>query len=299
MTDQYPPFRLDMGENDPGGHPVGAGSQPTPIPPPAGPGSQPVGPGSQPGSAFAAGSTSGATAGGLPPGPAPSQSRWTAGRIVALVLGCLFALGSVGLLVAGGGLLFADRVMRVDGYVTSDTTRLASNGHAVISSPVDLNVDGPDWPVLRSIFGDVRIRATAERRADEIFLGIAPAAKVDRYLKGVAYAEVARIGADTSSTERIGQGRPSAPTERGFWAAQVSGSGTQSLTWTPVSGTWDFVAMNADGSRPVEVQADIGATVPALTWVAVGLLVLGALVLALGVALIVGSIRRASRASPR
>jgi hypothetical protein len=298
MTDQYPPFRLDMGENDPG-HPVGAGSQPTPIPPPAGPGSQPVGPGSQPGSAFAAGSTAGATAGGLRPGPAPSQSHWTAGRIVALVLGCLFALSAVGLLVAGGGLLFADRVMRVDGYVTSDTTRLASNGHAVVSSPVDLNVEGPDWPVLRSIFGEVRIRATAERPADEVFLGIAPAAEVDRYLKGVAYAEVASIGADTSSTERIGRVRPGAPTERGFWTAQVSGSGTQSLTWTPVSGTWDFVAMNADGSRPVAVQADIGATVPALTWVAVGLLVLGALLLALGVALIVGSIRRASRASPR
>ena len=77
--------------------------------------------------------------------------------------------------------------------------------------------------------------------------------------------------------------------------AQGSGSGQQSLTWSPTEGRWGLVAMNADASRPVAVQADAGATVPALTGVAVALLVLGGLVLALGALLIAIPVRRATR----
>jgi len=77
--------------------------------------------------------------------------------------------------------------------------------------------------------------------------------------------------------------------------AQASGAGQQSLTWSPTEGRWGLVAMNADGSRPVAVQADAGATVPALTEVAVALLVAGALLLALGAFLIAIPVRRASR----
>ena len=52
--------------------------------------------------------------------------------------------------------------------------------------------------------------------------------------------------------------------------------------------------MNADGSPGVSVRADAGATVPALTWVAVGLLVGGLILLAASTALIIIPVSRTS-----
>ena len=173
MTDQYPPFRLDMGESDPS-HPGPTAVGPSPTPP-----NEPLAAASA--TAPSASATGGSTTAQLPAGPQSGQTRWTGGRIASLVIGCVLALASVGLLLAGGALLIADRTARVDGYVTSSTERLASNGYAVVSDPIRLDVGaGPDWPVLRSILGDVRIRATSERQGASIFLGIAPVNQVDR-----------------------------------------------------------------------------------------------------------------------
>jgi hypothetical protein len=54
------------------------------------------------------------------------------------------------------------------------------------------------------------------------------------------------------------------------------------------------VAMNSDGSRPVSLQVNVAATLPALPWVAAGLLAGGIVVLIGGVLLIVVPVRRAS-----
>jgi hypothetical protein len=52
------------------------------------------------------------------------------------------------------------------------------------------------------------------------------------------------------------------------------------------------VVMNADGSRPVGVQVNGAATLPALPWVATGLLVTGLFFLTGGVLLIASPLRR-------
>jgi hypothetical protein len=52
--------------------------------------------------------------------------------------------------------------------------------------------------------------------------------------------------------------------------------------------------MNADGSRPVNLQVNVAATLPALPWIATGLLIGGFIVLVGGVLLIVVPLRRAS-----
>jgi len=65
------------------------------------------------------------------------------------------------------------------------------------------------------------------------------------------------------------------------------------LTWPVQSGDWTVVAMNANGSRSVSVRVDAAATVPALPWVAAGLLIGGVLFLAGGVVLIAVPLRRA------
>jgi hypothetical protein len=54
------------------------------------------------------------------------------------------------------------------------------------------------------------------------------------------------------------------------------------------------VAMNADGSRPVSLRVNVAATLPALPWLAAGLLAGGVIVLIGGVLLIVVPAQRAS-----
>jgi hypothetical protein len=55
------------------------------------------------------------------------------------------------------------------------------------------------------------------------------------------------------------------------------------------------VAMNADGSRPVSLQVNVAATLPALPWIAAGLLIGGIIFLIGGVLLIAVPLRQVSR----
>jgi hypothetical protein len=87
------------------------------------------------------------------------------------------------------------------------------------------------------------------------------------------------------------------PARAGIWAARAAGPGTQTLAWPVRSGDWVVVVMNADGSRPVSVRANVAATLPALPWLTAGLLIGGIIVLAAGVTLIVIPVRNASRSS--
>jgi hypothetical protein len=64
------------------------------------------------------------------------------------------------------------------------------------------------------------------------------------------------------------------------------------LVWDPTDGSWTVVVMNADGRPGIDVTADLGARVPALPWIAVGMLVAGTGFLVGGGLLIAGAIRR-------
>jgi len=90
--------------------------------------------------------------------------------------------------------------------------------------------------------------------------------------------------------------RLSPPGRAGIWTAQAAGPGTQTLSWAVRGGDWMVVAMNADGSRPVSKRVNVAATMPALPWIAIGLLIGGVIFLIGGVLLIVVPLRRASRA---
>jgi hypothetical protein len=88
MTDRYPPFSLDQGGHEP---PV-ADLPPAPTPPPGPP----------------------VVSYGPPPPPNASRSGWTAGRVVALVLGSLLVVGAVGAAGAAVTLVAADQLARDD-----------------------------------------------------------------------------------------------------------------------------------------------------------------------------------------
>ena len=260
MTDEYPPFRLDMGESEAGA-----------IPPPP-PGAVPP-----------------------EPGVTTARSGWTAGRVIALIVGALMVLVSLAFLTGGGIALWADKTQRDDeGFVTSSRQGLATSTYALTVEGIDLRGSEPRWVFPGRILGDVRVRAEDRSGDGSIFVGIARTRDVDSYLGSVAHATVTDLF-DRDAIARTGGPPDGPPDNRTFWAASASGPGLQSAVWDAAPGSWSIVVMNEDASKGVAIDGDIGATVPALVWVAIGLLVAGGILLLGGVAFMVGAIRRVSR----
>ena len=264
MTDEYPPFRLDMGGHDPGTLTLPPhGSAPQDVP----------------------------DAADLRQAPPPGRGGWTGGRILAAVAGAVLALCSVGLLGGSGVALWA-QANRHGGYADLGTASYSVPGYAIASDTIGLHLA---TGTVSGLIGTVRIQVTQENGTAPAFVGIAPAATAARYLTDVDYATVrGATGHHGTYTEHAGSAPAVPPGQAAIWTAYAAGPGTQTLTWAVRSGDWMVVAMNADGSRPVSLQVNVAATLPALPWVATGLLVGGVICLIGGVLLIVVSLRRAS-----
>ena len=218
---------------------------------------------------------------------------WTAGRIVSALVGALLAVCSLGLLGAGGVAVWASATQR-HGGIDLGTWSYHSTGYAVTSTPAGLYGATGGWSATRSLLGTVRIQVTSGG-VSPVFVGVAPAGSAGRYLDGVAYDTVRGLARHHALYTGHSGGAPvTAPARAGIWAARAAGPGTQTLTWPGRSGSWTVVAMNADGSRPVAVHIGVTATMPALPWIATGLLAGGVLILAAGVILIVVPARRAA-----
>ena len=233
-----------------------------------------------------------------PPAYRTPPTRWGPGRIVALVFGVLLLLPGLAFAMGGGLLLGADQSARTDGFLFSSTDGFSTSGFALTSDRIDLST-GADWVPVSAALGSARAEVTPADRSTAIFVGVAPAAEGSAYLGGVARTVINDLGT-TSSDERFVPGAPptGAPGDQTFWVAQVSGTGTQRLDWTPTQGDWIFVVMNADGSAGVAMDARIGATVPALGGLAWGVLVGGLFLVVIGVLLLVLAIRRPSGGRP-
>jgi len=229
--------------------------------------------------------------GGLPKQKAPARpSGWTAGRIAALVVGVLLVLLSLPLLGGGGTALWADRTQREAGYATTDVHHFSSSGSALATVSTELGSAGVGWLYAPGLLDTLRIRVTPDASDGPLFVGIAPSTDVDHYLAGVNHTVITEFFGDKTKT--VEGGRPSAPpASQDFWVASATGSGPQTLLWEPKDGSWTVVVMNADGRPGIDVGADLGAKAPALTWIAVGFLAAGALLLAGGALLVLGTFR--------
>jgi hypothetical protein len=159
MTDRYPPFRLDMGETEPG-------TMTLPLP----------------GAAPAADTA------------AAGERRAGGGHIALLVVGSIIALLATGMLAAGGTGLVFDQTQRDDqGFLMSSSERYSTGTYALVSEQVDL--DGPGW-VPNGLIGTVKLRSDSAR---PIFVGIGPASEVERYLANVPRVELRDLGDVTRS----------------------------------------------------------------------------------------------------
>ena len=213
----------------------------------------------------------------------------SAGRVVLIVLGGIGVLFGVAVLAGGGFLLWADRTQREDGYLTTPTERFATPTYALTRTRLEVDTDGAGSVLNDSWFGKVRIRGESPG-AKTLFIGIGPEADVARYLGPVAHSNVEDIEFDPFRVAYLpvtGGAPQGPPTDQLFWAASASGVGTQTLTWKVRDGDWSVVLMNADGSRGVAADIDLGAKMSFLLWVALGLLVGGVLVVGGSTALIV------------
>lgn len=203
----------------------------------------------------------------------------------------------MGLLAGGGRLLAADRGGRdADGFLTSPTVSVSTQGYALTSS-LDLRQQQlGDVDLPGRVLGDARIRVTGDDAAEPLFVGIAPTAAAQAYLAGVARTTW-RTNGDTGAarSEQPGTGPATPPEQQSFWAATSSGPGTRLLSWKPASGDWTLVVMNASAGPDVAVRASAQATVPALPWVSLAVLLAGLALLAPGALLVGLAIRSASR----
>jgi hypothetical protein len=154
MTDRYPPFRLDMGESEPGT---------MTLPPPS-----------------VAPADDAATTG---------ERRAGGGQIALLVVGSIIALLATGLLAAGGtGLVFDQTQRDEQGYLMSSSERYSTGTYALVSERVDLY--GPGW-VPNGLLGTVKLSSDSAR---PVFVGIGPASDVERYLVNVPRVELRDLG---------------------------------------------------------------------------------------------------------
>ena len=222
----------------------------------------------------------------------PDRSGW-----VALSL----AMGLVALVtILGGGAILAAHARHADddGFYATASKQLTTPTTALVSSDLDLDVDGAGWLFRSGRVASIRITATGTN-ARPIFIGVAPRTQVRSYLDAVAHDEVTDFEIDpftVTTARRAGSRTPTPPTDNDLWTASATGAGKQVLTWPMTGGTWEVVVMNADGTPNVETDLTLGAKVPAAFWLGGTLLTIGAL-LTLGLVLVVyrGARRRRRR----
>lgn len=279
MTDQYPPFRLDMGPEDPRGGQLAVATSGAPQAP--------------------------------APAPAPTASSeasgaWSSGRIIALTLGSLIFLVAGGLLTGGVSLVVAQQTMRDDaGFIMTGQKPLATSTYALVSESMQLHMDGSGPFVPDRVLGDVKLRV-APTGDDAVFVGVGASADVRAYLANVEHATVVDFatisGNDGDPVYRdspAGAGPVVPPGDVGIWAEESSGQGTRTVLWPPQSGDWTVVVMNADGSADIAVDVAVGAQFPAVAWVIGALLSIGGFLLIVCAVLIIGALRAGSAGGGR
>ena len=219
----------------------------------------------------------------------PEDPRRGAGHRGLLITGTVIA-ALAAVLVAGGLVgAWADGKRDSDGYLSSDRGWLHTNSAAVVVSSVEIDGAGLDGLYGGEILGTLRINVTGEV---PLFVGIAGAADVDRYLGSVRHDELFDVSTSpfqaTYRPHAGGSVLPGSPEQQPFWVAMgETGAVGQVLTWRVAPGDWSVVLMNADGSTGVNATVTVGVTIPVLHGITGGLLIGGGTGLAIGVALMI------------
>jgi len=226
-----------------------------------------------------------------------------AGKIVLLVFGIIVLLISLVLLLAGGGLMWAEKALRdSQGFYTTPAIQLEKDSHAIVTEPANIDFGG-DWEWLSWLgvrdpgdFLSIKIEGSSNDPKKQIFIGVAEVEDLKAYLEDVEYDEVSDFRIRRASldyTNHPGTSEPPAPTNQAFWTASAYGTGTQSLEWGIEEGTYSVALMNEDGSRGLSLSASVGVKVPPVVGgIGVALLVVGLVFLGVAILMIYLAARR-------
>ena len=215
-------------------------------------------------------------------------------RLAAIVAGGAIASVATVALVGGIGLNHLEDRKDADGYYTTSSERFSTNTYALATENLDID-DG--LPGSATDYGKVRFKVRSDDAAP-VFVGIARTTDVESYLDRSAHATVTDVNVDPFEADYRttgGLARPAAPATQSIWAANATGTGTQTLTWDAEDGDWSVVVMNADGSSGVDADVSVGADVPIVDDLATGFTIGGFAGLGAGLALMAGGLIRPRR----
>jgi hypothetical protein len=180
------------------------------------------------------------------------------------------------LFLAGGLLLWANGHYKdADGYLSTGSQRFNSAEYAITTPSLQVGAGAPGFLIKADRYGEIRLQTMA-KGGRKLFVGVAPTAAVQRWLRGTSYSEVSDIDYapfKAAYDEHRGTRKPGPPAKQTFWAA----TGSHALHWDVQSGGWSVVVMNADGSRGVAAAVSAGAKVPFIATIAYVTLGLGLL----------------------
>ena len=221
------------------------------------------------------------------------------GRAILLVFGIIGLLISISLLMGGGALLWADNTIKDnEGYYTTRTIQVEKDSYAIVTGPAEIDIDVAwDWGWGWDL-GDLvtfKIEGSNNDPSRLIFIGVARESDIDAYLSGVEYDEVIRFRIYPYRVDyqnHPGSTVPGAPTSQTFWTESTHGTGNQALEWELEPGSHSLVLMNDDGSAGIDMEIVLGAKVPILFGVSIGLLVIGAVLLSVSIWMIYLAVRR-------
>jgi len=205
-------------------------------------------------------------------------------------------LVGLGLLLGGGGVLVAERVLAdAEGFVSLRSASISQDAYAVVAPA---RIEGAPlfwWRHAVTLRLEVAGRGTEGK---PMFVGLAERVDAERYLNGVAYAEVRRLGVEAADRPRLeyqtmtGTTIPPAPASQSFWLESASGARVERLDWRIEPGDYCVVLMNADGTRGVNATASLAIKAPVALTIAAIVLGIGAALFLLGLVAILLSARR-------
>jgi hypothetical protein len=137
---------------------------------------------------------------------------------------------------------------------------------------------------MNKAMGEIRVTGVSGTTAP-LFIGIATTRDANNFLAPVEHTVIRRLDENSPepvSDERAGRAPAERPGPQWIWAAQATGPGLQAVHWRPRVGEWSVVVMNADGSRGVEADLAVAASVPWLEEAGYGFLGAGILALLIG-----------------
>lgn len=203
------------------------------------------------------------------------------------VLGVILLV--VGLLLGIGGVLTAT-TFGPSGTLQTASTPLSTtpDGYALVADVVGVSAGFPGSDLL----GTPTLGADSPG-TERLFVGIGSRQDVDDYLAGVAFQAVRQDGGTWESLSIPGGRKPKVPSDESFWFRASTGN-APTIDFATSNGTGTFVVMHADGTPDVSARILIGYTSKWVFPLAIGAVVLAALLILEGIVLL----RKSRRSDP-